>query len=84
MLAFKSASSSGTIERSAGDVTAELDERVSAVHRLINQQMMTGHDFVVPRSPLEQALETASRWAAYPALAIAAICIGLLTGTVRF
>ena len=72
------------IERSAADVMAEPDGRVSAMHRLIEQRMMTGLDFVVPMSTLDRAIETASRWAAYPSLAIAATCIGLLIGTVHF
>ena len=84
MLAVKSAFPSETIERPTADVMVEPDGSVRAMHRLIEQRMMADLDFVVPKSPLERAIETASRWAAYPSLAIAATCIGLLAGTAHF
>lgn len=71
-----------TTEPSHPDTTADVGGTVSAMHMLIEQRMTSGRDILVPLSGLDRAVETVSRWAAYPALAIAAICIGTLIRTV--
>lgn len=83
MPAVKTASLSGTTEPLQSEATVEASETVRAMHRMIEERMMTGLDFGVPVSAVDRAIETASRWAAYPALAIAATFIGAAIGTIR-
>ncbi|WP_336972747.1 hypothetical protein [Sphingobium aromaticiconvertens] len=63
------------------DATIDASRNVSAMHMAIEQGMTPGLDIIAPLSGLDRAVETASRWAAYPALAIAAIFIERLLRT---
>lgn len=61
------------IVSSRSDATAGASGVVGAMHEQIEQRMVTG---IGSAGALDRGVETLSRWAAYPALLVAAVAIG--------